>query len=176
MEDELEQEEQATGEEIKQPPKKGKKKPVMLVGIILAQLVLAYILWVAIIKPKFFPAPEGEQQEEVVVEEEPEEFVPGYIHEIEKITINIPDGNRNRFVMTGLGIEVPDQKTADILTQRNAQVRDIIIRRLRASDIEDLNDVTFMDTLVVQIKSDLNAFLPPEQKVMRIWFIDITIQ
>lgn len=176
MEDELEQEEQATGEEIKQPPKKGKKKPIMLIGIILAQLILAYVLWVAIIKPKFFPAQEGEQQEEVVKEEEPEVFEFGIIHTIEKITVNIPDPPRNRFLLTGWGIEVPDQGAANILTERDAQVRDIIIRRLRASDIEDLNDTGYQDSIIVDVKNEINKYLPEGQKIMRIYFTDFTIQ
>ncbi|MFC1726800.1 flagellar basal body-associated protein FliL [candidate division KSB1 bacterium] len=177
MEDEL-QEEQAGGEEIKQPPKKGGKKPIMLVGIILVQVVIAYILWVAIIKPKFFPEEEP-VQEEVVQEEVKDEEIPwGFIYSIEKVTVNVPDGKRNRYLMTGFGIEVPNEGVSQRLDERLPEVKDILISALRARAIEDLQDPDYMDSLKVELKDKLNKALRllPEEQILRMHFTEYIIQ
>lgn len=178
MEDELQEEQAGGGEEIKQPPKKGGKKPIMLVGIILVQVVIAYILWVAIIKPKFFPEEEA-VQEEVVQEEVAEEEIPwGFIYPIEKLTINIPEGKRNRYLLVGFGIEVPNEGISQVLDQRLPEVKDICISALRARPIEDLNDPDYMDSLKVELRAKLNTAMrfAPEDQIIKIHFTDFVIQ
>jgi len=175
MEDELEQEEQSA-EEIKKPPKKSKKKPLMIIAIVLIQVIIAYILVVAIIKPKFFPSEENPKEEEVIQEEKIENMEFGVIHKIEKVTINLREGRRNKYLLTGFGLEVPNQNAVTTLTNREPQIRDIIIRTLRGKDVEDLEDVAYMDSIVVEIKSKVNEIMPPDQKVMRVFFMDYVIQ
>ncbi len=150
-------------EVMDETPAKAKAKKgnpmLLIVGIpvVLISIVAAYILVVGVFLPLMSEKEVTSDTEIKKVEKR--EF--GEIFTIEDLTINIPtDEKRNRYLVTDIGFECEDKKTAEEMAKREFQIKDIVIGTIMSKRLEQLLNNKFIDdTLKTELRDKVNAVM-----------------
>jgi len=143
---------------VKAKAKKGKLM-LLIVGIpiVLVSIVAAYILVVGVFLPLM---PKKEIVSDTETKEiEKREF--GVTFLIEELTINIPtEEKRSRYLVTDVGFECKNQKTADEMNKRQVQIKDIVRGTIMSKRLKQLLNNKFIeDTLKAELRGKVNAVL-----------------
>lgn len=150
-------------EVMDETPAKAKAKKgnpmLLIVGIpvVLISIVAAYILVVGVFLPLMSEKEVTSDTEIKKVEKR--EF--GEIFTIEDLTINIPtEEKRNRYLVTDIGFECEDKKTAEEMAKREFQIKDIVIGTIMSKRLEQLLNNKFIDdTLKTELRDKVNAVM-----------------
>lgn len=119
--------------------------PVVLIGVVAAALIAGGAVGAFLVGPRFVPkaaakttaAAEGEGAAEHSKKGKHGEEKKS-VHKIENLIVNPAGSQGARFLMTTVAIEVSDEKTIDLLRDRDVQVRDRVIAMFESKSLEDL--------------------------------------
>ncbi|NLY11488.1 MAG: flagellar basal body-associated protein FliL [Firmicutes bacterium] len=87
----------------------------------------------------------------------------------------VANSNQNRFIRTGIVLEVDSRSTITELEKREPQVRDRIISTLRLRSVEELSKTDGLDSLKEDLMKTLNDLLL-KGKIVDIYFNELVIQ
>ena len=174
MEDEL-QDEGFGEEKVESAPskKKGGKNPIVLIGGVVVLAVVAYFIVTGLVKPWLFPEQaEGEEAAQAKVEEvQLDVFEPGFVHVIEDVTVNVRDRNRTRYLSINVALEFEKSGPPDKFDLKLPHITDMIRRIFAKLPFEKAAlDVTYEDTIKMDIMAEVNTVLAEKEKVRRISF------
>lgn len=157
----------ATENTVTEEPKK-KKKGLLIVIIVILILLLSAAAFTgyAFFTKTFFFAPEGEEKA-VEIEET--------MHPLESFVVNLDDGGSRRYLKITIAIGCINKKDVKKLTEKQYQIRDIIISTLRDQDISVLSSVEQGDTIKSKLLTNINTLFDPDLKI-NIYFTEYIIQ
>lgn len=98
------------------------------------------------------------------------------IHTIENLVLNPAGSNGTRFLMCTVAIELSDEKFNEVLTSRDAEVRDAILGVLGRKTVEELSDVAVREQIKVEVQATLDALFKQKGAVERLYFPQFVIQ
>lgn len=145
-------------------------RTLVILAIIVADAYAAYFLVVKGIAPRMAeaqvvrPAPEESAQDEAALAEEvhAEEAAVagvGVITPIEDIVVNPAGTGGTRYLCTTVALESAEPKVADEVTEREPQIRDILIEILSKRTVEELSVLSARDELRAEIETAVNDLL-----------------
>lgn len=161
MPEELEADETMEETPSKKKVKKGKSKLLIIgVPVVLVQLVAAYFIVMWLLRPSM---PEKEKVEEPKTEAKKQKAKEafGLPYVIEKLTINIQsEDKRSRFLVGNIAFECKNEATLKEMTERDVQIKDIVIGTISSKKLTQLSDNTFIeDTLKAELRDKINDIL-----------------
>ncbi len=165
-------------ESTEEKPKKsggGVKKIIMVwVPLFILQLGLSYFIVAKVFKKKAI------EQDAVAAEvpkkkKKKEQEKPGEIYLVEDVIANPKNTLGRHFVNVTVGLEEGDAKVGEMLKNRDAQVRDVLIDILVGKTIEQIDDVQDKEELKKEIKARLNKLLG-EGAIRHVYFSNFIIQ
>ena len=83
------------------------------------------------------------------------------IHLIENLVLNPAGTSGTRFLMAAVAIETKSSAANDQMNKRDAELRDVILRVLGASTIEQLTTAAHRDSLKKEVTDSVNAMFGP---------------
>jgi flagellar protein FliL len=146
---------------------------IVLLGIIVAlQAVMAVGIVQFVIGPKLSAL--GDSVGEPVVLEAIEGE--GVIVGLNEMVVTLNDGSRRQsYLKIAIDLEVSDQLTADIVTARMPQLRDVAILALSNKSSADLGSGDGKAALKAELHRKLGDVLP-EGKLTSVYFSDMVVQ
>lgn len=100
----------------------------------------------------------------------------GPTYDVGEFTVNLTTStSHNRFIRTGIVLELDDRSLTSELERRHPQVRDRIISILRGKSVEQLRENDGLTVLRAQIIESLNGLLM-RGEIIDVFFIDLVIQ
>jgi flagellar protein FliL len=179
-----------SGEEAA-PKKKGLplKKIGLLAAVIVVLMAAAYFVTLKVIKPmvaggKGQPtaqkadepkADEGEKSKTKHGEEKSAEGGAGSIYLIENIVVNPAGTEGRRFLSASVGFEMATGAGSQLLTEREAVVRDALITILSAQTVPDLSDYKRREQLRQLIKLRMEKLLQTKE-IAAVYFTEFVLQ
>jgi len=146
---------------------------IVLLGII---VVLQAVMAVGIIQ--FVIGPKLDTMAELTAEPVIPEPVEGegVIIGLNEIVVTLKDGGRRQnYLKISIDLEVADQLTADHVTTRMPQLRDIAILALSSKSSDDLGSADGKSALKSELHRKLGDVLP-EGKLTSVYFSDMVVQ
>jgi len=146
---------------------------IVLLGIIVAlQAVMAVGIIQFVIGPKLDSMAEMSADPVIPVPVEGEGVIVG----LNEIVVTLKDGGRRQsYLKITIDLEVADQVTADQVTTRMPQLRDIAILALSSKSSTDLSSVDGKGALKSELHRKLGDVLP-EGKLTSVYFSDMVVQ
>jgi len=119
----------------------------------------------------------GEQQAEDknASESQSESQSLGPTIKLDNFVVNISDGERTRYLKTGITLEAMDKKTKQEIKNRKPQIRDAVIFLSSNKNFRELRDLQGKKQLQADIQHKINSILK-EGKVRRIFFTEFVVQ
>jgi flagellar FliL protein len=81
------------------------------------------------------------------------EHAPGVVHLVENLVLNPARTGGSRFLLVTVGFAVQDEAAAKLLTDRDPELRDAIIRFFGARGVDELGDIAQRDSFKVQLRA-----------------------
>jgi len=94
---------------------------------------------------------------------------------LDNFVVNINDGERTRYLKTGITLEAMDKKTKQEIKNRKPQIRDAVIFLSSNKNFRELRDLQGKKQLQADIQHKINSILK-EGKVRRIFFTEFVVQ
>jgi len=164
------------GEESQEEGEKASRKGLfgnkyVVIGIIIAiQIVVVVLIGEKLVKPTLL----AQEPEEVAIEvKDPQER--GQIHLLEDIIINLNGGEKTRFLKMSIGFEVDSELVIAEMTERSAQIRDIVITSVSGRRVEELVSVEGKELLKSELQDKIASNLQ-SGKLMRVYFSNFVVQ
>ena len=150
-------EEVAAAEET--PPQKGgMMKTLAIAGVALvAGGGGGMFLLGPMLAPRFVEAGPATPDSTLAEGEVPPEGPPSNLFTLRDFIVNPAGTDGTRFLMMSLAIELVDPESVQGLEERDAEIRDALIRAVGSKTVRELADVTLRETLVADIKVALDA-------------------
>jgi flagellar basal body-associated protein FliL len=127
----------------------------MIIGLIVVQVILAFLLVYFFILPRLAPQdPEAAKEKDKVEKKEKKEV--GVIYTISDITINPRDSYGRRFAVFEIGLEIPDDQAKEELDRMRPLVLDHILQYLRSQTVADLTVKLDIEKMKEDIKDTVN--------------------
>ena len=98
------------------------------------------------------------------------------VHMIENLVLNPAGSNGTRFLMAAVAAEVKDEKIDEEMGQRDAELRDAVLRILGERTVDQLAEMSLRDALKNELVDSLNARLKSKTAVKRVYFPQFVIQ
>ena len=95
---------------------------------------------------------------------------------IENLVLNPAGSNGTRFLMAAVAAEVKDEKIDEEMGQRDAELRDAVLRILGERTVDQLAEMSLRDALKNELVDSLNARLKSKTAVKRVYFPQFVIQ
>lgn len=146
---------------VEEKPKGG--KTMILLGAGLAMIVVAVVLVVFVLFPKYqeLTGQTSSEPEEIVEEEKPVSL--GNIFKIENITINPKGSMGRRFAVFEVALEYGDDpEFGDTLFKLQPMIIDRFISYLRTKTVMELSRSTEIDTIRFHMKNIVNDMVKRE--------------
>ncbi len=166
--------EEKTKTETPPEPKAGflDNKIVLLGIIVVLQAVMAVGIVQFVIAPKLTALGESTTDTVVVAAVEGEGVIVG----LNEMVVTLNDGSRRQnYLKITIDLEVSDQVTADLVTARMPQLRDIAILALSNKSSDDLGTGDGKAALKAELHRKLGDVLP-EGKLTSVYFSDMVVQ
>jgi flagellar FliL protein len=146
--------------------------------VILIQAVVAYFLASNFIVPRIYGktgnVKVAETKETKEIEEKPKDDF-GQIYNLDEVIVNPADSQGMQFVLINFGFEVQTEKDIKTLSEREVQLRDIIIKILGAKTLAELDGPDDKENLRREVKKALNPILP-KHHLLNVYFSNYIIQ
>jgi flagellar protein FliL len=166
--------------------KGGRLKKVGLVGAILLGLAVGAIGGSIIVGPLLADDPLGDCEEHLEayiaanypqLETTPRSAgAPAAVYSIENLVLNPAQSGGTRFLMTTVGFGVNQAGLVDQMANREAEIRDIVLRVLGSKTVAELSDMNFrMTTLKDELRTEVGPLLPP-RSIVDIYFPQFVLQ
>ncbi len=166
-------------EAAEEKPKKsggGIKKIIMVwVPLFILQLGLSYFIVAKVFKKKAIEQDAVAAEAPKQKKKKKESQKPGEIYLVEDVIANPKNTLGRHFVNLTVGLEENNSKIGEILKNRDAQVRDVLIDILVGKTIEQIDDVQDKEELKKEIKTRLNKMLG-EDAIRHVYFSNFIIQ
>jgi flagellar FliL protein len=94
---------------------------------------------------------------------------------LDNFVVNINDGERTRYLKTGITLEAMDKKTKKEIKNRKPQIRDAVIFLSSNKNFRELRDLQGKRQLQADIQHKINSILR-QGKVRRIFFTEFVVQ
>ncbi len=94
---------------------------------------------------------------------------------LDNFVVNINDGERTRYLKTGITLEAMDQKTKKEIKNRKPQIRDAVIFLSSNKNFRELRDLQGKKQLQADIQHKINSILR-KGKVRRMFFTEFVVQ
>ena len=158
-------------EKESKPKSGGVMKTVLMIGLplMLVQTGVAYFLISKLVK-----VPQAVEQTEEPKEEEEEEG-PTKLFVIEDVIINPAGTSGSRFLNSTIALEYVSPDLEQELTEKEVQIRDILINILASKTIPELDGPEDREALKQEILDNCNAFLK-KGKIKRVYFSNFIMQ
>jgi flagellar protein FliL len=98
------------------------------------------------------------------------------MHDIDNLVLNPAGSGGTRFLIASVAIELNDEALGEVLTARDAEVRDAILRVLGTKTVEELSDVGLREGMKKEIQSTLDTMFKKKDAVRRLYFPQFVIQ
>ena len=82
------------------------------------------------------------------------------IHMLENLVLNPAQSNGTRFLMVSLAFELKSASASETLTQREAELRDVVLRVLGSKTVDDLARLSARDSLKLELRDSVRTLLP----------------
>ena len=82
------------------------------------------------------------------------------IHMLENLVLNPAQSNGTRFLMVSIAFELGSASAAEKLTQREAELRDVVLRVLGSKTVDDLARLSARDSLKLELRDSVRTLLP----------------
>lgn len=153
-----------------QPRQTSAVKTILMIGIplMLVQTALAYFLIA-----KFVVAPLAIAESDDSTSQE--EDTPGQLHIVEDIIVNPAGTAGTRFLNATVALEYRDTVVGEELSEKDVQLRDILIGIFVAKTLEELDGQNDKENLRKEIQEKVNAVLK-SGKVSRVYFTNFVMQ
>ncbi len=158
-------EEEVTTQE-EQQPKKSSAMKFVIIGMII-MILIPVIGFFAASKFIFSKADED-------LEANKEEQV-GEIFPLKVVVVNIANTGATRYLRAGISFELQDKGTIKEITEREAQITDLIIMVLSVKELEDLVDFSGKNQIRKEIIEKVNSMLQTG-KIRNAYFTEFVIQ
>jgi len=169
------EEQEASAEDSKEKKGPNLKKPLMMLGIVVVQAVLAFVVAQFVILPRL-PVDPAEADSTAVAEEE---VVPererGSIVMMDDIVVNLRDTEGSRFLKVSTGLEFTEKKLEQEIGERMPELRDVLIGHLSSHMVEDMVHREGREVVKQQVLDDFNQTLQAG-KLINIYFSDFVVQ
>lgn len=164
-------------EEEQQAPVKNFSFVKVGIPVLLAQIVIAYLLASYVIVPRLYgdSAVASEQTENADEPEEAEMPEFGKIFAVEDVIANPADSQGSQFVLINFGFEVKEDNDVKLMSDRQIQVRDILLNILSTKTLAQLDGPDDKEILRQEVKEALKKLLPPNH-LMNVYFSNYIIQ
>ena len=162
------------------PSKRGIGKIAILAGVIVAQVILAYLLQRTLL---FRPPPSAEahsietehKTEKKSKKSAKEQAEGGEMVLLDEIIVNPADTGGRRFLAVTIGFEVTGEGNPEVVERRKHLIRDGLIGLLSSKGIVQLADIGYRDTLRAEIRQKIEDELRPFE-VPRVFFTGYVLQ
>lgn len=74
------------------------------------------------------------------------------VHLVENMVLNPANSGGSRFLLLSVAFAVRDASVVKAMTDRDPELRDVILRDLGARTVEELTDITLRDSIKVQLR------------------------
>jgi len=171
----------AKKEAVEEAPKKSKlglfeNKAILLGIIVVVQVGLAFGLTQFVIVPKLGVQGAAVTEEEAQAEKDATMPEMGVLVGLNEIIVTLKSTpHQPRYLRINVDLEVKNQVTADIVTSRIPQLRDIVIMTLSGRTAEDLNSAEGRKEIRDEIFRKIDAHFP-DGTLMNIYFSDLVVQ
>jgi flagellar FliL protein len=98
------------------------------------------------------------------------------MHEIDNLVLNPAGSGGTRFLIASVAIELNDEALGEVLTARDAEVRDAILRVLGTKTVEELSDVSVRESIKKEMQTTLDTLFKKKDAVRRLYFPQFVIQ
>jgi len=75
------------------------------------------------------------------------------VHLVENMVLNPANSGGSRFLLLSVAFAVKDADVVKAMTERDPELRDVILRDLGARTVEELTDITLRDSIKVQLRA-----------------------
>jgi flagellar FliL protein len=157
-------------------------RTLVILAIIVADASAAYFLVVKALAPRLTEARVVRQlrpPEEPEVAQKPEtagaELAVGKITPISDIVVNPSGTGGKRYLCTTVALEAAAQVVADEVTEREPQIRDLLIEILSRRNVEELSDLQTREGIREEIKESVNDLLRTGD-VVGVYFSNFVLQ
>jgi len=99
----------------------------------------------------------------------------GTIHMLENLVLNPAQSNGTRFLMVSLAFDLRNASASDVLSQREAELRDVVLRVLGSKTVDDLARLGARDSLKVELRDSVRTLLP-RNSLNRVYLTQFVIQ
>ena len=94
---------------------------------------------------------------------------------LDSFVVNISDGERTRYLKTGITLEAMDKRTKKEIEKRRPQIRDAILFLSSNKSFRELRDLQGKKQLQADIQHKINSILQ-QGRVQRIFFTEFVVQ
>lgn len=98
------------------------------------------------------------------------------IHNVDNLVLNPAGSGGTRFLMCSVAIELSDEKFAEVLNTRDAEVRDAVLRVLGQKTVDELTDVSRREAFKTEVQSALDGLFKQKGAIRRLYFPQFVIQ
>lgn len=156
----------------------GGQKPIILYVLAIVNMAaiagLGYMMYAGKKKdaaqPKLEHVIEGEHQTQEKEHGEHKDLI-GKVIPLETFFVNLAGSKGRRVAKISMEIELDNEKAAEEIDKRKAQIRDIIIMVLSSKTYEEVSSSSGKDSLRSEIRDTINSFLV-QGKISNVFFTD----
>ncbi|MGI9625696.1 MAG: flagellar basal body-associated FliL family protein [Longimicrobiales bacterium] len=99
----------------------------------------------------------------------------GVVHLVDNIVVNPAGSNGTRYLLASVAFETADGSFDDVITARDLEIRDGLIRVLGMKSVGQLTDYAFREELVLELQASIESVLGANT-VQRIYLPQYVIQ
>jgi flagellar FliL protein len=97
------------------------------------------------------------------------------MHTLDNLVLNPAQSNGTRFVMVSLAFELRSAGASETLNQREAELRDVVLRVLGSKTVDDLARLGARDSLKIELRDSVRTLLP-RNTLNRVYLTQFVIQ
>lgn len=150
-------------------PKK-KKKGLLIAIIIILILVLlagAFVGYAFFTKTFFFSPKDANEVKAETIKET--------MYPLDSFVVNLDSNGSRRYLKVTIALGCAEKKDIKKITEKEYQLRDVIISTLRDQDIEDLQSVEKEDEIKQSLITNINTLFEPDLSI-NIYYTEYIIQ
>ena len=148
---------------------------IILAGVLIACLIgfgaMFYMMWSKINQMNQNPG----NPEEAAAKAAMEEKKMGPIQSLDPFIVNLDDPKLRKYLRVTMDLELMDDKSLALITQRLPQIKDAILSILPSKHYEEITTVEGKSALRIELIKAVNSFFDKEQ-VKNIYFTEFVIQ
>ena len=108
----------------------------------------------------------------------PEKSAPPPLHSFSlgNTVVNLGEPYSGSYLRVGISLAYREEATAEVLAERQDEIKDLIIDILRRKDVDDVADVAKTEALRRELMQAVNRVLAEEGRVEDVYFTEFIVQ